>query len=113
MGNDANNGGEVLVSEFRKVRFSSFWQKSPRLWFAQLESEITFYRITSDNVKYSAIVRHLDEQTMQAVADVIERPPDTDKYKTLKDAHSPPNFFSNSEEKRLRLLIVGVKLGEK
>lgn len=103
--------GDVLASEFRKVRLPSFWQKNPRLWFVQLESEFTFYRITSDNVKYNAIVRHLDEQTMQAVADVIERPPDEDKYQILKDALIAR--FSDSEEKRLRLLIAGIELGDK
>lgn len=105
------NGGDILVSEFRKVHLPSFWQKSPRLWFAQLESEFTFYRISSDNVKYSAIVRHLDEQTMLAVADVIERPPDAEKYQTLKDMLIAR--FTDSEERRLRLLIAGVELGDK
>lgn len=34
---------------------------------------------------------------MQAVADVIEKPPDTDKYKTLKDTLIAR--FTDSEEK--------------
>lgn len=107
----SNNGGDVLSSEFRKVRLPSFWQKNPRLWFAQLESEFVFYHISSDNTKFSAVIRHLDEQTMLTVADVIENPPETDKYKTLKNTLIAR--FTDSEEKRLRLLITGVEPSDK
>jgi hypothetical protein len=48
---------------------------------------------------------------MLAVADVIERPPDAEKYQTLKDTLIAR--FTDSEEKRLRLLIAGVELGDK
>lgn len=108
---DGGNSNEVFSSEFRKVRLPSFWQKNPRLWFTQLESEFVVYRISSDNTKYSAIVRHLDEQTMLAVADVIANPPEINKYKALKD--SLITRFTDSEEKRLRRLIAGVDLGDK
>lgn len=97
---------------FARYDFPLSGKKNPRLWFAQLESEFVFYRVQSDNIKYNAIVRcHLDEQTMLAVADTIERPPDSDKYKTLKDVLIAR--FTDSEEKRLRLLIAGVELGER
>lgn len=48
---------------------------------------------------------------MLAVADVIEMPPALDKYLTLKNALIAR--FTDSEEKRLRLLIAGVELGNK
>lgn len=104
-------GFDVYASEFRKVRLPSFWQKNPRLWFAQLESEFVFYRIKSDNVKYSAVVRHLDESAMLAVADVIENPPELERYVALKNALIAR--FTDSEEKRLRLLIAGVELSDR
>jgi len=34
------------------------------LWFVQLETEFGAYRVRFDDVRYSAIIKHLDEATM-------------------------------------------------
>ncbi|KAG7196887.1 hypothetical protein KM043_015789 [Ampulex compressa] len=101
----------VLANEFRNVKLQTFWQNRPKLWFATLECEFTAFRVRSDDIKYSAVVRHLDEQSMIVVADVLEQPPEQGKYERLKSALI--ERFSDSTEKQLRTLLDGMELGNK
>ncbi|KYN11442.1 hypothetical protein ALC57_16411, partial [Trachymyrmex cornetzi] len=91
---------QVNSNEFRVVKLPTFWHKHPKLWFAQLESEFLVYRIRSDEIKFSSILRHLDEKALLTVSDIVENAPERDKYITLKTALI--NRFTDSEEKRLR-----------
>ncbi|XP_076394238.1 uncharacterized protein LOC143265512 [Megachile rotundata] len=101
----------VEANEFLNLRMSTFWTEAPKLWFRQLEGEFQLHRIRSEDIKYSAVLRHLDQQTMKMVADVIEPPPEKDKYNTLKNALI--NRFTDSEERQLRKLLTGIELGAK
>jgi len=101
---------QVNANEFRLIKLPTFWHKHPKLWFAQLESEFLVYRVRSDDVKFSSILRHLDEQALLTVH-IIENVPETDKYIYLKTALI--NRFTDSEEKRLRQLLAGVELNDK
>lgn len=109
-GNSISSGGS-FAAEFRNVRLPTFWKNRPKLWFVQLESELSAYRIRSDEQKYNAIIRHLDEATMIAVADVLENPPEEQKYERLKEALV--SRLSDSHEKQLHTLLHGVVLGDK
>lgn len=102
---------QINSNEFRLIKLPTFWHKQPKLWFAQLESEFLVYRIRSDDVKYSSVVRHLDEQALISVSEFIENPPEKDKYINLKEALI--NRFTDSEEKRLRQLLAGIELNDK
>lgn len=102
---------EIHSNEFRLVKLPNFWHKQPKLWFAQLESEFLVFRIRSDDVKYSSVIRHLDEQALLAIAELIENPPEKDKYLHVKNVLI--NRFTDSEEKRLRQLLAGVELNDK
>lgn len=66
---------EIHSNEFRLLKLPNFWHKQPKLWVAQLESEFSLYRIRSDDVKYSSVIRHLDEQALIAISEIIENPP--------------------------------------
>lgn len=98
---------KIHSNELRLIKLPKFWRKQPKLWFAHLESEFTVYRISSNDVKYSSVVRHLDEQALIAVAELIKNPPEKDKYMHLKNLLI--NRFTDSEEKRLRQLLAGTK----
>lgn len=101
----------TYAAEFRSVRLPTFWKNRPRLWFIHLESEFNAYRVRSDDARYNAIVRHLDEEVMIAVADILEAPPATGKYDSLKK-HLIKRFI-DSQEKQLRTLLRGIELGDK
>lgn len=102
---------KIKAHEFRNIKLPAFWRNYPKLWFSQLESEMTTYRVKSDDTKYNTIIRHLDEQTMVAVSDIVENPPATDKYNKLKNALI--QRFTHSIEKQLRTLIGDIELGDK
>jgi len=104
-------GPEHFAAEFRYVRLPLFWRNRPKLWFVQLESEFSAYRIRSDDQKYNAVLRHLDEATSDIIADVLEKPPDFDKYEYLKRILIAR--LTDSEEKQLRTLLLGLELGDK
>src|SRR5580765_4829632 len=82
-GNELQQTGqpnEINCNKFRLVKLPIFWRKQPKLWFAQLGSEFLVYRIRSDDIKYSSVIRHLDEQALVAISEIIENPPEKDKY---------------------------------
>ncbi|XP_039303395.1 uncharacterized protein LOC120357299 [Solenopsis invicta] len=94
---------QIHPNEFRLLKLPTFWYKQPKLWFAQIESEFTVYRIRSEDIKYSSVIRHLDEQALIAISEIVENPPEIDKYNQLKKALI--HRFTDSEEKRLRQLL--------
>lgn len=102
---------EIQSNKFRNVKLSTFWRNRPKLWFTSLESVFTAYRVRSDDIKFSAVVRHLDEQTMLAVADILEQPPSSGKYEKLKSILI--ERFSDSLDKQLRKLLDGMELEDK
>ncbi|KAI4476091.1 hypothetical protein M0804_013887 [Polistes exclamans] len=104
-------GKEIQANEFRNVRLHTFWRNRPKLWFSQLEGEFAVYRIRSDEIKYSAVLRHLDGQVMLSVADIVEQPPQTGRYERLKTALI--ERYTDSVGKRLRSLLGGIELGDK
>ncbi|KYN39392.1 hypothetical protein ALC56_06211, partial [Trachymyrmex septentrionalis] len=73
--------------------------------------EFNAYRIRSDNVKYGAVIRHIDRATMTMITDILENPPETDKYDKLKETLIVR--FTDSQEKQMRTLLSGVELGDK
>lgn len=77
----------------------------------QLESEFSTYRIRSDEQKYYAVLRHLDEATADIVADILENPPESEKYENLK--RTLILRLTDSEEKQLRTLLSDLVLGNK
>lgn len=93
---NSGESGQINANEFRLLKLPTFWHKHPKLWFAQLESEFLVFRIRSDDVKYSTVIRHLDEQALVMVAEIIERPSERDKYLYLKNLLI--NRFTDSDK---------------
>jgi len=61
--------------------------------------------------KFSSVLRHLDEQALLMVVDIIENASEKEKYKHIKEALIIR--FTDSEEKRLRQLLAGLELNDK
>ncbi|XP_024945880.1 uncharacterized protein LOC107272817 [Cephus cinctus] len=99
---------EIEANEFRNVKVPSFWKHKPKLWFVQLESQFTLYRVRSDEVKYSTVVSHLGDEIMSVIEDILESPSDQDKYQHLKKVLI--QRFTESQEVQLRKLFSGLEL---
>lgn len=108
---ESENVDDIYASQLRDIKITTFWQSRPKLWFVSLDSEFAAFKIRSDEAKYKVTIRHLDEQTMLAVADILEQPPESNKYETLKNALI--ERFLDSVEKQMRILLNETELGDK
>lgn len=67
------------------VKLPDFWPRSPSTWFAQVEAQFALGHITTDDTKFYHVVAKLDQTTAIKITDLLNNPPETDKYKALKD----------------------------
>lgn len=89
----------------------SFWASNPTMWFTVLEADFEFSGIRSDNRKFLAVVRSLDEKTINKIADIVTHPPETEKYDSLKKALI--DRISPSEDSNLQKLLKDIQLGDR
>ncbi len=85
------------------LKLPTFWTSQPEVWFAQAEAQFTLRGITTDATQYFYVVAALDQQTATRLLDLISHPPDTDKYKALKD-RLIDTFGLSRRERASRLL---------
>jgi hypothetical protein len=92
------------------VKPPPFWQKDPELWFLQLESQFSLSNITADETKFFTTVAAIDSHVLQAVRDLVLKPPDKEKYEALKKRLI--SLFADSESARLQQLLQETQLGD-
>lgn len=66
------------------LKLPMFWPEHPRVWLQQAEAQFALRSITSDVTKYYYVVAALDQATALRVIDVLEEPPQLNKYDNLK-----------------------------
>ncbi|XP_008179439.1 uncharacterized protein LOC103308205 [Acyrthosiphon pisum] len=93
------------------VKVPPFWKSDPAIWFAQVEAQFHLGGITNDLTKYNHIVGAVDTEILSQVSDIIQKPPDTDRYNTLKNRLI--ELFTDSQESKLRRLLGDMRLGDK
>lgn len=91
------------------TRLPSFWQDMPRMWFAQFEA-IIGPQHQSDRVKYELVVAKLGKEEIGFVADIIDNPPEQDKFGTIKRRLLA--VFQESPETQFNKLIKEMDLGQ-
>ena len=96
--------GEILA--VRNIKMPPFWKDNPAIWFDQVETAFALYRITNDVTKFRYVVLQFDRTVMPYVSDLVAKPPQTDKYKTLKDRIV--TSFAETTELKLRRLLRGI-----
>lgn len=100
------------VAEVSRValKLPSFWEKSPELWFVNIEAQFKMSSITADSTQYYAVIAALTADTLPHVSDIVLNPPSENMYKTVKERLI--SEFTDSEQKRLRSLLSELSLGE-
>lgn len=91
------------------ARIPDFWQDQPRIWFVQVEAVLQPQRL-SDESRYHLVVAKLGKQVIQQVSDVLVRPPDQNKYETLKARLLA--IYEESESRQVQKLIGEMDLGD-
>ena len=105
--NSANDGATVSRVG---VKLPPFWKANPALWFVQLEAQFALAGITADETKFNHVISAVDSDILNCVCDIILKPPDTDKYPTLKKRLI--ELHSESESSKIRTLLQGLELGD-
>ncbi|XP_073822292.1 uncharacterized protein [Musca autumnalis] len=99
------------ISATAAVKIPPFWKHNPKLWFIQVEAVFKVNRITRGETKFDHILCNLDPETLEFVSDIILA---TDfhgcKYEALKNKLIAA--FTESDEKKLRRLLVGHAIGD-
>lgn len=89
---------------------SAFWRAQPSLWFLQSEALFEKHRVTDDTAKFNSVVGALDATTIEDLQDIIKSKPDTDAYKTLKEAIIKRT--TESPDSTLLKLLTNLELGD-
>ncbi|GFR05232.1 uncharacterized protein TNCT_356151 [Trichonephila clavata] len=92
------------------VKLPPFWKANPALWFVQLEAQFALAGITADDTKFNHVISAIDSDILNCVCDIILKPPDADKYSTLKNRLI--ELHSESEASKIRTMLQGLELGD-
>lgn len=93
------------------VRVPPFWPNKPEIWFQQLEAQFHLNSITADSTKFWHVIAQLESRYAELVEDVIVRPPDTNKYTTIKAELI--KRLSTSQQQKLRQLLEHEEMGDR
>ena len=92
------------------VKPPPFWKSNPALWFVRLEAQFELANISTDLTKFNHVLSAVDSDILNSVSDLVLKPPETDKYKTLKERLV--KIHSESESSKIRTLLQGLELGD-
>ncbi len=66
------------------LKLPAFWESHAAVWFAQADSQFALRRISDDATRFHHVVSALIASTAARALSLIQNPPETDKYGTLK-----------------------------
>lgn len=106
---DATVENELHIQKIG-IKVPPFWHDCPEIWFAQIEAQFYIGKITSDNAKFNTVVASIESKVLGQVREAVLNPPNTDKYKFLKDLLI--SLYSDSEQSKIRKLLSEMSLGD-
>lgn len=72
---DGTISDEEAQSSKMLIKIPPFWPEEPELWFAQLEGQFAFCKITTDKARYAYVLSRIEPKQAKEVKDVITQPP--------------------------------------
>lgn len=93
------------------LKLPPFWPADPELWIAQVEAQFRTRNIVQDSTKYDYIVASLSPDTAGEIRELLLRPPENNKYDSIKQALLKQNEMS--DQKRLQELLSKEDLGDR
>jgi hypothetical protein len=104
-------GGDNIDSVNALLRIPSFWPDDVELWFTMLEMQFVAAQITCDYVKYRTAVANLAKQHVRLIRDVLNAPPETERYQFFKKELI--KRLGESGAKRLRQALEKEQMGDR
>lgn len=102
-------GDSALAQITVTSKICSFWQDTPRLWFAQFEAVVANQKL-SDESKFHLALTKLSKENVEQAGDIILNPPDAKKYDALKIRLLA--VYEESDLRRVQKLLKEQDLGE-
>ncbi|KAK4887794.1 hypothetical protein RN001_004065 [Aquatica leii] len=93
------------------MKMPTFWAFDPEMWFAQVESHFRISGISSDETKYGYIASSLEAKYACEVRDILTKPPQTNRYETLKTELI--KMLNATHEQKMRQLLEREELGDR
>lgn len=90
-------------------RIPQFWQDAAKLWFIQFEAVVKPLK-QADYAEFQIVTSKLSKDEIKQVADILERPPETKKYETLKARLI--SIYEESNAQKLKTLLGDLELGD-
>lgn len=91
------------------VKIPPFWVDRPEMWFYQVEAQFKISGITSEDTKFNYLIAQLEPRFVENIWDIV-KDASTTKYSLAKDRLL--KTFQESENKKIKLLISGLELGD-
>lgn len=107
----ATHNRESQANAVYTVKTCTIWRDHPKTWFNQLDAKFRANNVRSDDLKFCLVIDNLDKDTMLEVADVLDNPPEDNKYQKLKDTLI--SRLTDSDEKKWKKLLTDIELGDR
>ncbi|XP_071634241.1 uncharacterized protein [Temnothorax longispinosus] len=107
---NTSNGERSQINRVA-LKVPPFWTDEPELWFAQLEGQFTLGSITQDSTKYAYVLSHIETKQAKEIKDLITKPPEENKYESIKKALI--QRLSTSQEQQIRQLLEHEEMGDR
>lgn len=91
------------------ARIPEFWTDKPRVWFIRAEAVLNPQKC-SDEAKFQTLISKLGKEPIQLVTDLLLKPPEQNKYETLKIRLL--DIYEESETRKIQKLIGEMELGD-
>lgn len=105
-----DNGNSNRVESTLSCRLPLFWKDHPQLWFLQVESVFNANRIRAEESKYHLVVSTLDADALMEISDILESPPQENRYQNLKTQMLAR--FADSADRQLQKMLNECELGD-
>lgn len=93
------------------IKLPTFWTAQARVWFRQAEAQFAIKGVKDDLTKYYYVVSALDQHTATRLLDLLDQPPDVNKYQSIK--HRLLTTFSLTCSQRASALLDMAPLGDR
>lgn len=107
--NPSQQPSEVSAFTGAQNRLPPFHKSNPKLWFAHVEAVFYTSKVTSQVMRYQAVMANLSIDVIEQVADLIDDQNLNQPYDTLKSRLL--DVYGESENRRIQRLLQDTQLG--
>lgn len=102
---------ETMPPKPMQVHLPPFLRRDVGLWFMQVEALFRTAQINDEQAKYDFVLAALDIVAATEVRELLENPPEANKFQELKKALM--NRMATSEETRIRQVLANQEIGDR